>query len=280
MKVIKSSNQLQQILQQLRMRGKRIGFVPTMGYLHEGHVSLVRRARRENDVTVVSIFVNPTQFGPKEDFKNYPRDLRRDKRLLSTERVDYLFTPDRSSIYPKGFRNYINPGPVARYLCGAKRPGHFRGVATVVNRLFEIVRPHRAYFGEKDYQQLKVIENMVRKQNLKIRIQGCPIVREKDGLTMSSRNRYLSKTERIRAQALFQSLNLAKRLVREGKKSPKQIKQTTEVFLAPYVDRLDYFELVDAEKLVPLKRLKPPILIALACFVGQTRLIDNLVLKR
>ena len=280
MKIIKNSNQLHEILGLLKKKGKTIGFVPTMGYLHEGHLSLVRQARSENDIVVVSIFVNPTQFGPKEDFKKYPRDFKRDRLLLSPEKVDYLFFPAQTSIYPNGFQGYIEPGPLARYLCGPKRPGHFRGVATVVYRLFEIVQPNRAYFGEKDFQQVKVIQAMVQKKKLRVRIKPCPIVREKDGLAMSSRNRYLSIVDRIRARAIFQSLNLAKKLIRAGKKNPKQLKQALCAYLKPYVDKIDYVEFMDPEKLVPLKRLDPPILIALACFVGPTRLIDNLVVKR
>lgn len=280
MKVIKSANDLNHIIKELKQEDKQIGFVPTMGYLHEGHVSLVRRARSENDVVVVSIFVNPTQFGPKEDFKNYPRNLNRDKKLLSSVGADYLFLPSRSSIYPKGFRNYVNPGPLALPLCGAKRPGHFRGVATVVNRLFEIVTPDHAYFGEKDYQQVKVVQDMVRRKNLKVRIRTCPIVREKDGLAISSRNRYLSKQERIKARALSRSLKEARKIIRRGEKNPSQVKQLIRRILLPQVDKIDYIELMNPEELTPLKRLNPPILIALACFVGRTRLIDNLVIKR
>ncbi len=280
MKIIKSSNQLHKIMGLFRKKGKRIGFVPTMGYLHEGHVSLVRRARRENDIVVVSIFVNPTQFGPKEDFKLYPRNLKRDKQLLSPKKVDYLFLPIRSSIYPKGFQNCLEPGPLAHPLCSAKRPGHFRGVVTVVNRLFEIVQPDYAYFGEKDYQQAKVIQDMVKTRNLSVHIRTCPIVREKDGLAMSSRNRYLSKTERIRARALSRSLTEAKKIIQDGETNPFQVKKGIRIFLKSYVDKIDYVELADPNKLTPLKRLKLPVLVALACFIGPTRLIDNLVVKR
>ena len=280
MKIIRSTKQIVHIMRDLRQDGRQIGYVPTMGYLHEGHLSLMRYAKKQNDIVVVSIFVNPTQFGPKEDFKSYPRDLKRDKRLLSSERVNYLFLPSKSSIYPKEFRNYIDPGPLARALCGAKRPGHFRGVATVVNRLFEIVQPNRAYFGMKDYQQVKVVQDMIRRTNSKVKIKSCPIVREKDGLAMSSRNRYLSKKERIRARVLFQSLTAAKIMIQKGESSPPRVKKLIRAILQQRVDRIDYIELMNPEKLTPLKRLKPPVLIALACFMGSTRLIDNLVVKR
>ncbi len=280
MKIIKSSKDLNHIIKHLKKEGKQIGFVPTMGYLHTGHVSLIRRARAENDVVVVSIFVNPIQFGPKEDFKNYPRDLNHDKRFLAPERVNYLFLPSKSSIYPKGFRNYLEPGLMACRLCGAKRPGHFRGVVTVVNRLFEIIEPDRAYFGQKDYQQVKVIEDMVQQRHLNVRIQVCPIVREKDGLAMSSRNRYLSKKERIRARSLYQSLVEAKKKIQAGQTNPSKVKNLIKAMLNRYVDKIDYIELMDPEKLTPAKQLKLPVLIALACFVGRTRLIDNLVVKR
>ncbi len=280
MKIVKSLKQLNHIVNRFKKKGKRIGFVPTMGDLHEGHLSLVRRARRETDFVIVSVFVNPTQFGSKEDFKHYPRNLKRDKQLLSSEKVDYLFLPSRFSIYPKGFQNYLEPGLLAHPLCGAKRPGHFRGVVTVVNRLFEIVQPDYAYFGEKDYQQVKVIQDMVKTRNLSVHIRTCPIVREKDGLAMSSRNRHLSKTERIRARALSRSLKEAKKIIQGGRTNSSQVKKRIRTFLKSYVDKIDYVELADPNKLTPLKRLKPPILVVLACFVGPTRLIDNLVVKR
>ena len=279
MQLIKSARKLTERLRNLRPSGKRIGFVPTMGYLHEGHFSLVRRAQRENDVVVVSIFVNPTQFGPREDFKRYPKNLSRDKKLLKSEHVDYLFVPSRSSIYPKGFKNFISPGPLARHLCGPKRSGHFRGVATVVNRLFEMVKPRAAYFGEKDYQQARIIEEMVRKLHLPIKIKLCAIVREADGLAMSSRNRYLSRRERISARAIYQSLLLAKRLIRAGERNTGKIKRAIRDVIVNHVSRIDYIEVVDPVKLVPLKQIKSRTLVAIACYIGATRLIDNLLIK-
>lgn len=280
MKVIKSPKRLNQMIRSLKLKGKRIGFVPTMGCLHEGHLSLVRRARRENNVVVVSLFVNPKQFGPKEDFKKYPRNFKKDKQFLNSEKINYLFFPTQSSIYPKGFRNYLEPGPLARRLCGAKRPGHFRGVVTVVNRFFEIVEPDNAYFGQKDYQQAKIIEDMVQTRRLNVRIKICPIVREKDGLAMSSRNRYLSKKERVRTKILYQSLNEARTIIRSGEKNPLRVIKSVRSILKPHVDKIDYIELVDPQKLIPLKQLKSSVLIALACFVGSTRLIDNLIVRR
>src|SRR3990167_8657969 len=181
MKVIKTPTELNQLVRSMRKAGKRIGFVPTMGCLHEGHLSLVRRARKENEVVVVSIFVNPLQFGPREDFKRYPRNWNGDKNWLRREGVDFLFAPTRACMFPRNFRQFVNPGPLARYLCGPKRPGHFRGVATVVKRLFDIVAPYAAYFGEKDYQQARIIESMVKRFQLPVRIKTSPIVREQDG---------------------------------------------------------------------------------------------------
>ena len=279
MQIIKSLVQLDQILRNLKDHGKQIGFVPTMGYLHEGHLSLVRRAYKENDIVVVSIFVIPIQFGPREDFKKYPKDLSHDKKLLKRERVDYLFLPSRNSIFPKGFKDFVDPGPLARHLCGPKRPGHFRGVATVVNRLFRIVKPHVAYFGEKDYQQAQIIKDMVRRFHLPVTVLTCPIVREKDGLGMSSRNRYLSKKERICARSLYQSLLEARRLIRQGGHDVLKIKMVMRKILINHVTKIEYIELVDPEKCAPIKRIRARVLVAIACFVGSTRLIDNLLVK-
>ncbi|MBI4358854.1 MAG: pantoate--beta-alanine ligase [Candidatus Omnitrophica bacterium] len=279
MRVIKSPEHLSEALSRFRKRGKQVGFVPTMGYLHEGHLFLVRRARKENDIVVVSIFVNPTQFGPHEDFKRYPRDLKRDRKLLRRDHVDYLFLPSRSSIYPKYFNDVVDPGPLARYLCGPKRPGHFRGVATVVKRLFRIVHPDRAYFGEKDYQQSRMIEALVQRFRMPIKVRTCPIVREKDGLAMSSRNRYLSRRERISARSLYQSLLQAKKLIRAGERDVSVIKKMARSVLLPYLSKIDYIELVDPDQLTPLRKVQSRVLIAIACYVGSTRLIDNILVK-
>ena len=293
MQVIQSPKKLSKTLERLREKGKRIGFVPTMGFLHEGHLSLVRRARLENDCVAVSIFVNPAQFGPKEDFKRYPRNLKQDQKLLLKERVDFLFVPTVKEIYPphlspfpqgegmgEGVVQYINPGPLARYLCGPKRPGHFRGVATVVNRLFQIVRPHIAYFGAKDFQQARIIQEMVRRLKLPIRIQICPIVRDRDGVALSSRNRYLSRKERIFARSLHESLCLARKLIRRGETNAAKIKEKMKQVLLYRVTKIDYVEVADPVRLVPLRRVGKEGLVAVACFVGKTRLIDNLLIKR
>lgn len=279
MQVIKSPKKLSVVLNQLRTKGKEIGFVPTMGALHEGHLSLVRRAKRENDVVVVSIFVNPAQFGSGEDFKRYPRDLKSDAKLLKCERVHFLFAPSRRSVYPKDFKSFIDPGPMARYLCGPKRPGHFKGVATVVYRLFELVKPKRAYFGKKDYQQARIIEDMVRRFKLSVRIRVCPIVREKDGLAMSSRNQYLTKKERTLAPSLYQSLLLARKLIQHGERDSKRVKEAVRRNLRGRVTKIDYVEIVDPQTCAPVRSIRRPVLAALACFIGSTRLIDNLLVK-
>jgi pantoate--beta-alanine ligase len=280
MQVIKSPKKLNSILSHQREKGKKIGFVPTMGALHEGHLSLVRRAKRENDVVIVSVFVNPSQFGPREDFRRYPRNLKRDKRLLKVEKIDFLFIPSRVSIYPKGFKHFIDPGPIANYLCGPKRPGHFRGVATVVNRLFEIVTPNTSYFGQKDYQQARIIEEMVQRLKLPIRIKMCPIIREKDRLAMSSRNQYLSKKERTLAPSIYQTLLLAKKLIARRERSSKRLKERLRKNLSHRVRKIDYIEVANPKTCAPVSVICKPVLIALACYLGSTRLIDNLLIKR
>jgi pantoate--beta-alanine ligase len=262
--------------------GKSVGFVPTMGYLHEGHLSLVRRAKRENQVVVVSVFVNPTQFGPNEDLDRYPRDLERDARLLEAEGVDYLFTPTAEEMYPEGYSTWVEVENLTEGLCGAKRPGHFRGVATVVTKLFNLVKPTRAYFGEKDFQQLQVIKRLVSDLNLDVEVVGCPIVREPDGLAMSSRNAYLSPEERESAVALYRALQLAKRLFEGGERDAETVKRKVREFLESYplVKGVDYVEVVSADTLKPVKTIKEGDLIALAVFVGNARLIDNFVFGR
>jgi len=256
-----------------------VGYVPTMGYLHDGHMSLVERARKENDIVVMSIFVNPVQFAPGEDFDRYPRDIERDKKIAQEGGVDYLFVPEVSEMYPEGYSTYVEVEGITEVLCGAKRPGHFRGVATVVTKLFNIVKPHRAYFGKKDFQQLKVIERLVKDLNFDVEVIGCPIVREKDGLAMSSRNVYLSPKERESATSLYRALKLAKELIEKGERNPETIKSKMEEFILshPHVKAIDYIEIVDSETLKPVDEIKEGTLIALAVFVGNARLIDNWV---
>ena len=272
---------MQSIGLNLLKTGKEVGFVPTMGYLHEGHLSLIRRARSENDVVVVSIFVNPTQFGPNEDFDRYPRDLRRDEELCKREGVDFIFYPSVEEMYPEGFSTFVEVEKLTENLCGKSRPGHFRGVATVVTKLLNIVHPTRAYFGEKDFQQLQVIKRLVRDLNIPVEIVGCPIVREEDGLAMSSRNVYLNKEERKSALSLYQGLRLAKELFERGERNPSVIRKKVEEFILSHPKtKIDYVEIVSPEDLKPVKEVKEGDVIALAVFVGKTRLIDNYVFGR
>ncbi len=278
MMVVKEVKHMQALSDSFRKTGKEIGFVPTMGYLHQGHLSLVRRARRENDVVVVSIFVNPTQFGEGEDFDRYPRDFERDKELLRKEKVDILFYPSVKEIYPPGYSTFVEvEGALTSRLCGEKRPGHFKGVATIVSKLFNIVKPHRAYFGKKDFQQLQVIKRLVKDLNFDVQVIGCPIVRDKDGLALSSRNTYLSYKERESALSLYRGLKLAKELFERGQRSSEVIKKEVEKLILSYpeVKKIDYIEIVDSETLEPVSSVKEGDTIALAVFVGNTRLIDN-----
>ncbi len=263
-----------------RKEGKAIGFVPTMGSLHEGHLSLVRESCRRADVTVVSVFVNPTQFGPQEDFARYPRDLARDAALLEAEGVDVLFHPHESEMYRPGYRTYVEVHGLQDRLCGASRPGHFRGVATVVNKLFNIVRPDLAFFGWKDAQQLILLQRMIRDLDMDVEIVGLPLVREPDGLAMSSRNAFLSPPERKAATVLSRSLKNAEEAIRAGERDAGKllaiIKSAIET--EPLV-RIDYVEIVDQGSLEPLATVAGDILIALAVFAGATRLIDNIRIR-
>lgn len=255
------------------------GFVPTMGYLHEGHLSLVRRARAENDHVAVSIFVNPTQFGPHEDYNRYPRDLERDLRLLEPLGVDLVFAPSVEEMYPPGFQTWVIVEEVSRPLEGASRPGHFRGVATVVTKLFNIIQPDRAYFGQKDAQQTVVIRRMVQDLNIPVEIVVCPTVREPDGLAMSSRNTYLSPEERQAATVLFRALQAAKARYEAGEREAERLREAMrEVIGAEPLARLDYVSVADPETLQELSRVEERALLSLAVYIGQTRLIDNILL--
>jgi pantoate--beta-alanine ligase len=279
MRLIKSKREMNAIANALKITGKSIGFVPTMGYFHEGHLSLMRCARRENDVVVVSIFVNPIQFGPKEDFEAYPRDVERDRKLAEREGVDYLFVPDKEEIYPEGFSTFVEVKGITDRLCGKSRPGHFVGVTTVLVKLFNIVNPTKAYFGKKDFQQLKVVEKMVKDLDMGIKIVPCPIVREPDGLAMSSRNVYLSPEERKSALSLYKSLLLAKRLVESGIDDPEKVKEEMRAFILshPHVKKVDYIEIVDQNSFEQVDKIRKGDLVAVAVFVGNARLIDNWV---
>ncbi len=276
MQVIDSVAALRQHLGEQRMAGKRIGLVPTMGFLHDGHLSLVHAARLECDVVVMSIFVNPKQFGPNEDFESYPRDVERDLRLARDSGVDVVFTPDVSEVYPDGFQSEVRVRGLTEPLCGASRPGHFDGVTTVVAKLFNMVGPDRAYFGQKDYQQAAVIQRMVTDLNMPLTIVVCPIVRESDGLAMSSRNAYLSPEERRAALVLSRALRTAESLIADGARQAVPLEAVLrEVIAAEPLARLDYVAVCDPQTLAPLEELPETVLVALAVHIGRTRLIDN-----
>ncbi len=260
--------------------GQRVGFVPTMGALHEGHLSLVRQAKKQADITVVSIFVNPIQFPPGEDYQRYPRDLARDLDLLAASEVDYVFTPSAEELYPADFLTYVNVERLSVPLCGPFRPGHFRGVATVVLKLFAIVQPELAFFGRKDAQQGVIIRQMVHDLNLPVEVVVCPIVRAPDGLALSSRNRYLSPEERQAALILFRSLCHARDLIRGGERRAEEIINRMRALLQrePRA-RPEYVEVVDADLLTPKPQVAGRTLIALAVWIGRARLIDNLLVE-
>jgi len=279
MEVIESISEMKNLVKEWKRQGLRIGFVPTMGYLHEGHLALVRRVKELSDRVVVSIFVNPIQFAPGEDYQRYPRDLEWDKALLEKEEVDVLFSPKAQEMYPPGFQTYVEVKELSSGLCGRYRPGHFVGVATVVLKLFNIVQPDIAVFGEKDYQQLKVIQRMVQDLNLDVKIIPHPTVREEDGLAMSSRNTYLSPEERKSAIALYKALNLAEELVNQGERRVATLKEKLKEFIEsfPYT-KVQYIEFVHPETLKEVERVDEPTLLALAVFVGKARLIDNKII--
>ncbi len=276
MDLVESVSRMMDLSRHWRQEGKTIGFVPTMGYLHEGHLSLVRQARRENDVVVVSIFVNPTQFGPGEDFERYPRDLKRDMGLLEPIGVETVFVPSVEDMYPPGYRTYVEVEDITTRLCGASRPGHFRGVTTVCCKLFNIVRPHRAYFGKKDFQQYVVLRTMVADLNMDLEIVPMPIVREPGGLAMSSRNTYLNQEERKAALCLSRSLKRAQELFAQGERRARVIREEVEKMIrAEPLANIDYVEVVDPDTFLPVEEVEKGTLVALAVKVGPARLIDN-----
>ncbi len=281
MQTIQSNRELHKTITNAREKGKRIGFVPTMGYLHEGHLSLMRRARQENDIVVVSIFVNPTQFGPNEDLDAYPRDIERDRKMMAAESVDIAYLPTVDTIYPEGFTTYVQvEGPMTQVLCGRSRPTHFRGVTTIVSKLFNLVQPHRAYFGQKDAQQAVIIQQMVRDLNFDITVVVCPIHREADGLAMSSRNTYLTATQRANAPILYQSLCKAKALIEDGEHDAATIRQRIEEqILSVPGTVIDYVAIVDVRTLQEVDFITGGILIALAVKFGNTRLLDNVQIE-
>ncbi len=257
-----------------------VGLVPTMGYLHEGHLSLVRRARADSDHLIVSSFVNPTQFGPSEDYERYPRDPHQDRRLLLREGVDVLFAPPAEEMYPEWFESHVDPGPGAAPLEGAHRPGHFQGVATVVLKLFNVIQPGRAYFGQKDAQQLAVIRRLVRDLDVPDEVVGLPTVGEADGLAMSSRNAYLSPEERRAATVLYRALRLAERLYNEGERDASLVRrQMLDLLATEVLAGVDYVSIADPGSMVEMTEVRPPVLVSLAVRIGDTRLIDNVVVE-
>uniref|UniRef100_A0A7V1EH98 Pantothenate synthetase n=1 Tax=candidate division WOR-3 bacterium TaxID=2052148 RepID=A0A7V1EH98_UNCW3 len=277
MEIVKKIAELKKTIKKIKSKNKIIGFVPTMGYLHEGHLSLIRIARKHSDYIVCSIFVNPTQFGPNEDFNRYPRDLKRDEGLLKKEKADLIFYPSVKEMYPDGYKTYVEVEELSSILCGKSRPGHFRGVTTVVLKLFNIVQPDIAVFGEKDYQQATIIKQMVKDLNLDVDIIIAPIVREPDGLAMSSRNTYLSPEERTNAIILYKALNWAKdSFYKENIKSPEYIITQMKRMIEEKGGEVDYIAIVDKNALTPVRYIKKGDRILLAVFFGKTRLIDNI----
>lgn len=278
MNLVKTINEVRQVVKQWKKEGKTVGFVPTMGYLHEGHASLIEKSVRENDKTVVSVFVNPMQFGPKEDLASYPRDIDRDCTLCEKMGADLVFNPEPEEMYDDGFCSYVDMSILTEELCGLSRPVHFRGVQTVVTKLFNIVTPDRAYFGQKDAQQLAIIKRMVKDLNMDIEIVGCPIIREADGLAKSSRNTYLNAEQRQAALILSKSLAKGKALIENGERdAAKVIKEITDNINSEPLAEIDYVKIVDALTMQCVERIENEILCAIAVKIGTTRLIDNFI---
>lgn len=277
MKIVTTVNELREKIWFWKKKGKKIGLVPTMGYLHEGHLSLIRESKRDSEITIVSIFVNPKQFGPQEDYNFYPRDLERDISLLEKERADLVFQPSVEVMYPDHYGTYVEVEELQDKLCGKSRPGHFRGVCTVVLKLLNLVQADKAYFGWKDAQQVIILQKMVEDLNVPTRVVPLPIVRDNDGLALSSRNSYLKAQERQAALVLNKSLDLAARLISEGIKDARAIKQKmVELISTEPLVRIDYVEIVGLQNLENIDKLDQDALIALAANVGRTRLIDNI----
>ncbi len=276
----KTIKEVREIVSQWRKQGLKVGLVPTMGYLHEGHQSLIKRSG-ENDRTVVSVFVNPIQFGPNEDFASYPRDLERDMKKCEEAGADLVFAPEASEMYAGDFSTYVDMTGPTNELCGLKRPGHFRGVCTVVSKLFNIVLPDKAYFGQKDAQQLAVIKRMARDLSFGIEIVGCPIIREEDGLAKSSRNTYLSSDERSAATVISKALSIGNELIVNGETNAETVlKVITEKIESEPLARIDYVKAVDADSIEPIQTVSGRVLFAVAVYIGKTRLIDNFIAER
>lgn len=276
--VLNTIKEVRDCLKDYRRQGKSIGLVPTMGYLHEGHGSLIQRCRQENDIVVVSVFVNPTQFGPNEDLEAYPRDFQRDSQLCEELGCDIIFHPEPSEMYKNPY-TYVNIETLSDHLCGQTRPIHFKGVCTVVSKLFHIVQPDRAYFGEKDAQQLAIIKKMVIDLDFDIEIVGCPIIREEDGLAKSSRNVYLNKEERQAALCLYHSIQKGKELIHKDMKANDLIDEMKKIIHSEPLARIDYVSVVDALTLQDVEVIDQDVLVAMAVYIGKTRLIDNFSYK-
>lgn len=280
MRVVDTIKDVREFVKESKRQGKTVGFVPTMGYLHEGHESLIKKSVAENDVTVVSIFVNPMQFGPKEDLASYPRDLAADSKLCENAGVDLVFHPEPEEMYDGNFCSFVDMNGLTNALCGISRPVHFRGVCTVVNKLFNIVAPDKAYFGEKDAQQLAVVKRMVKDLNMDIQIVGCPIIREADGLAKSSRNTYLSPESREQAVILSKSIFMGRKMIEDGERDPKKvITAMRELIESQSLTRIDYVEIVDVNTMKSVEIIEGEILCAIAVYMAdEARLIDNFMM--
>ena len=281
MEIVTTVKEVRDRVKAWKKEGKQVGLVPTMGYLHEGHKSLIDKAVAENDAVVVSVFVNPMQFGPTEDLASYPRDLEADAKLCEAAGASLIFHPEPEEMYKDGFCSFVDMNGLTNALCGLSRPVHFRGVCTVVNKLFNIVQPDKAYFGQKDAQQLAIIKRMVKDLNMPLSIHGCPIIREDDGLAKSSRNTYLNGEERQAALVLNRSLKAGKALVDAGETRACVIKSaiTAEIEKEPLA-RIDYVDVVDFDTITPVEKLEGSILVAIAVYIGKTRLIDNFIVEK
>lgn len=276
--IVKTIQQVRETVKAWKKAGLQVGLVPTMGYLHEGHQSLMAQAKAENDRVVTSVFVNPMQFGPTEDLASYPRDLDKDSLLCQQAGVDLIFHPEAEEMYSANFCSFVDMTGLTEELCGRSRPIHFRGVCTVVSKLFNIVQPDRAYFGQKDAQQLAVIRQMVNDLNIDVQVVGCPIIREHDGLAKSSRNSYLDAEQRQAALCLYRAIQLGRKLMQQGEKQCAVIiSQMENCILQEPMAKIDYISIVDASKLTPVERIDAPVLCAMAVYIGKTRLIDNFV---
>ena len=280
MKIIRNIRSMQRVARELKQRTKSIGFVPTMGALHAGHLSLIKRARKENDFVIVSIFVNPLQFAPREDYQRYTRNLQADNLLCRKNGVDIIFYPDANQIYPQGFKTYIFIEKFSDVLCGKFRPGHFKGVATIVTKLFNIIQPDIAYFGQKDAQQAIIIQRMVRDLNMPVKIKITFIIRQRDGLALSSRNSYLTAKQREDATVLFEAISAAKTMTKQGVADSREIiRAIREIIQEKKTAQIQYVEIVDLNELKPVKTIQHKALVALAVKIGKTRLIDNVIIR-